>query len=308
MSFNIPFDDRDGEIWYNGQFVPWRESTVHLLSHGLHYASSVFEGTRVYDGEIFKLEEHTSRLFHSAKRLDMQIPYSEDDINKATQEAVKKHNINFGYIRPVVWRGSEQIAISARQTKIHVAIAAWESSTYYDPDIIKQGLKLRTADWRRPAPDTAPVDAKAAGLYMICTLSKHAAENAGYNDALMLDYRGYIAESTGSNIFLIQNGEIHTPLPDCFLNGITRQTVIKIAKKLGYKVFERHLKPEEFANTQEVFLTGTAVELTPVGSIDNYTFTPGDVTFALRDAYQKYVRGQFELETPEYIFETVKVA
>ncbi len=286
----MPFNNRSGKIWMDGQFVPWNEATVHFLNHTMHYGSGVFEGTRVYEGKIFKLEEHTSRLFHSAEILDLKIPFTEAEINEATKEVVKIHGIDFGYIRPLAWRGSEQMAISAQNTTIHVGIAAWESSKYYSPEVIEEGLKLTMAKWRRPAPECAPVHAKASGLYMICTLSKHAAERAGFNDALMLDYRGYIAESTGSNIFLVQDGVLHTPTPDCFLNGITRQTVIKLAKEMGIEVVERHILPEELAKTQEIFLTGTAVELTPVGSIDDHKFTEREITFKLRDAYQELVR------------------
>ena len=286
----IPFDDRDGTIWQDGKLVPWRDAKVHVLTHGLHYASCVFEGERVYDGKVFKLTEHSERLIKSAELLGFTLPYSVQELNDATMETVKTNNIQNGYVRPVAWRGSEMMAISAQQTKIHVAIAAWEWAKYFSKEAFERGLKLKTSTWRRPAPDTAPTASKAAGLYMICTMSKHAAEREGFDDALMLDYRGYIAEATGANIFLIMGGELHTPTPDCILNGITRQTVMGIARDRQIKVVERHIKPEELANTQEVFLTGTAAELTPVGSIDDHTFTVGPVTKLLMDDYSKAVR------------------
>jgi branched-chain amino acid aminotransferase len=286
----IPFDDRDGEIWLDGEFVPWRDARVHVLTHGLHYASSVFEGLRVYDGAIFKLQEHSERLHRSAELLDMVIPYSVDVLNQACRDAVARNSIKNGYIRPVAWSGSEMMAISARQNKVHVAVAAWEWGSYFDPAIKAQGLKLRTSSWRRPSPETAPCASKAAGLYMICTMSKHQAEREGFHDALMLDYRGYIAEATGANIFLVMaNGEIHTPTPDCFLDGITRRTVIDLARQAGFTLVERHIQPEELANAKEVFLTGTAAEITPVGSIDDYRFTVGEVTHRLIADYTALV-------------------
>lgn len=287
----IPFDDRDGVIWYNGALVPWRDSRLHVLSHGLHYASCVFEGERVYNGTIFKLTEHSERLARSAGVLGFKLPYSVTEIDAACNDVVAAQGITDGYVRPVAWRGSEMMAVSAQHTKIHVAIAAWQWPSYFDPAARMKGIRLKTAKWRRPAPDTAPTAAKAAGLYMICTLSKHAAEADGYHDALMLDYRGLIAESTGANIFLVQDGKLHTPVPDCFLDGITRRTVIDLAKKRGIEVVERQLKPEEFAKTQEVFLTGTAAEVTPVGEIDQYRFTVGDITRTLVEDYDALVRG-----------------
>lgn len=286
----IPFDDRDGLIWQDGKLVPWRDAKVHVLTHGLHYASCVFEGERVYDGKIFKLHEHSERLIKSAELLGFTLPYSVQELNDATMETVKANNVENGYVRPVAWRGSEMMAISAQQTKIHVAIASWTWAKYFSKEAFERGLKLKTSTWRRPAPDTAPTASKAAGLYMICTMSKHAAEREGFDDALMLDYRGYIAEATGANIFLIMGGELHTPTPDCILNGITRQTVMGLARDRQIKVVERHIKPEELANTQEVFLTGTAAELTPVGSIDDHQFTVGPVTKLLMDDYSKAVR------------------
>ena len=286
----LPFDDRDGVIWHNGEIVPWREARLHVLSHGLHYASCVFEGERVYNSKIFKLQEHSDRLFKSAELLGFKIPYDVAHINAACELVVEKQGLKDGYVRPVAWRGSEMMAVSAQQTRIHVAIAAWEWPSYFNPDDRLKGIRLRTSKWRRPAPDTAPTDAKAAGLYMICTLSKHEAEAAGYHDALMLDYRGMIAEATGANIFLVQDGVIHTPAPDCFLDGITRRTVIELAKARQYRIVERLIAPEELADTQEVFLTGTAAEVTAVKEIDGQTFTVGEVTRTLMADYDKLVR------------------
>jgi branched-chain amino acid aminotransferase len=286
----IPFDNRDGEIWLDGEFVPWRDARVHVLTHGLHYASSVFEGLRVYNGKIFKLQEHSERLHRSAELLDMVIPYDVATLNLACEEAIARNGITNGYIRPVAWSGSEMMAISARQNRVHVAVAAWEWGSYFDPELKKNGLKLKTSSWRRPSPQTAPCASKAAGLYMICTMSKHQAEREGYHDAMMLDYRGYIAEATGANIFLVmKNGEIHTPTPDCFLDGITRRTVMELARKAGYTMIERHIQPDELANVAEVFLTGTAAEITPVGSIDAHHFTVGQVTHRLMADYSALV-------------------
>ena len=285
----IPYDKRDGKIWYNSELVNWSDVKLHVLSHGLHYASCVFEGERVYDGEIFKLEEHTSRFFHSAKRMGFEIPYSEDQINKASKNIISVQKVENGYVRPIAWRGSEMMAISAQQTKIHVAIATWEWGSYFDPKLKIEGIKLNISSWRRPAPNTIPWDTKASGLYMICTLSKHEAEKNGFTDALMLDYKGRVSESTGSNIFLVINGEIHTPVPDCFLNGITRQAVIEIAKNEGINVIERDIYPDEIKNAEEIFLTGSAVEVTPVGKIDNQTFKVGDITAKISSLYMKEV-------------------
>ena len=236
----IPYDKREGKIWYNNDLVDWQDVKLHALSHGLHYASCVFEGLRVYDGEIFKLEEHTNRLFHSAQRMDIKIPYSKDEINNATKKIVSAQNVKNGYVRPFAWRGSEMMAVSAQQTKIHVAIATWEWGTYFDSKLKSEGIKLNISNWRRPAPNSIPWDTKAAGLYMICTLSKHEAERQGYTDSLMLDHEGNIAEATGANIFFKdENGDLHTPIPDSFLDGITRRTVIEIAKSKNIKVKER---------------------------------------------------------------------
>ena len=271
------FDDRDGFIWMNGSLMPWRGAKVHVLTHALHYASCVFEGVRAYSGKIFKLQEHTDRLFFSAKTLDMAIPFSAEAVNQAQVDVLKANNITDGYLRPMVWRGSEQMGVTAQGAKINVAVACWVWPSYFTLEARLKGIRLQISQWRRPAPDTAPVHAKAAGLYMICTLSKHTAERAGYEDALLLDWRGLVAEATGANIFFVKNGEIHTPTADVFLNGITRQTVIALAKARGIKVIERQIKPEEMADFQECFITGTAAEVTPVSEIGPYTFTPAEV-------------------------------
>ena len=287
----IPYDKREGKIWYNGDLVDWQEVKLHVLSHGLHYASCVFEGLRVYDGEIFKLEEHTDRLFHSAKRMDIKIPYSKEEINRATKKTVSAQNVKNGYVRPFAWRGSEMMAVSAQLTKIHFVIATWEWGTYFDPKLKSEGIKLNISKWRRPAPDTIPWDTKASGLYMICTLSKHEAERQGYTDSLMLDHEGNVAEATGANIFFKdKNGELHTPIPDCFLDGITRRTVIEIAKSKNIKVNERKIAPEELSNFVGCFLTGTAAEVTPVSKISNYTYKVCDLILDLSSSYEKLVR------------------
>ncbi|WP_353860481.1 branched-chain amino acid aminotransferase [Azospirillum formosense] len=287
----LPFDDRDGVIWYDGALVPWREANLHVLSHGLHYASCVFEGERVYNGKVFKLTEHSERLAASARILGFELPYSVAEIDAATNETVKAMGFTDAYVRPVAWRGSEMMGVAAQDSRIHVAIAVWQWPSYFSPEAKMAGIKLTWAPWRRPAPDTAPTASKAAGLYMICTLSKHAAEAEGYQDALMLDYRGYLAEATGANLFLVMDGKLHTPKPDCFLDGITRRTVIDLAKARGIEVVERHIKPDELANTQEVFLTGTAAEVTPVGQIGEHRFTPGRVCETLVKDYDALVRG-----------------
>ena len=292
----VSFDQQDGDIWYNVALVPWKESKLHVLSHGLHYASCVFEGERVYNGAVFKLREHTQRLIDSGLELGFEIPYSLEELEQATLDTVAAQGFADAYVRPVAWRGSEMMGVSAQETKINVAIAVWEWPSYFSPEARMRGIRLTTSKWRRPAPETAPVHAKAAGLYMICTLSKHDAEAKGYDDALMLDYRGRIAESTGANIFLIQDGKIHTPTPDCFLDGITRRTVISIAKKHGYEVIERAIMPEELANTSEIFVTGTAAEVTPVGEIDDYKFEVGTITRTLLEDYDALVRGTLNEE------------
>ena len=287
----IPFDKRFGKIWFNGQLVNWSDAKIHVLSHGLHYASCVFEGERVYDGEIFKLEEHTARLFHSASRLGFKIPYSQEFLNKSCRDIVAIQKVKNGYVRPVVWRGSEMMAISAQKTKIHVAIATWEWGSYFDPNLKLKGIKLDISRWRRPAPNTIPWDTKASGLYMICTLSKHEAEKKGFTDSLMLDYQGNVAEATGANVFFKNNDkELHTPIPDSFLDGITRRCIIEIAKSKNIKIVERKIKPEELSKFTGCFLTGTAAEVTPVSQIENYKFIVCNVIKDLSESYQVLAR------------------
>ena len=287
----IPYDKRSGKIWYNKELVDWQDVKVHVLSHGLHYASCVFEGERVYDGQIFKLEEHTERFFYSAERMGFEIPYSKDEINKASNQIVATQNVQNGYVRPVAWRGSEMMAVSAQKTKIHVAIATWEWGSYFDPNLKIKGIKLNISKWRRPAPNTIPWDTKAAGLYMICTLSKHEAESQGYADSLMLDYEGYVAEATGANIFFKDHkGELHTPIPDSFLDGITRRTVIEIAKSKNIKIHERKIKPEELSKFVGCFLTGTAAEVTPVSQIAEFNYKVCNMIIDLSESYQVLVR------------------
>lgn len=286
-----PFDDRDGFIWMNGKLVPWREANAHVLTHALHYASAVFEGERSYSGKVFKLQEHTERLFASAKMLEITIPFTADEINDATYAALKANNIVDGYIRPIVWRGSEQMGVLANHTKTNVAIATWVWPSYYAVEARLKGIRMNISEWKRPSPETAPVKAKAAGLYMICTLSKNVAEATGYEDSLFYDWRGQIAEATGANVFFVINGEIHTPTADCFLDGITRRTVIDLARARGYKVIERAIMPEEMSKAQECFITGSAAEVTPVREIGSYKFTPGDVCRILMTDYDALVRG-----------------
>ena len=288
---SIPYDKRSGKIWFNGKTVDWQNANIHILNHGLHYASCVFEGERVYDGEIFKLEEHTKRLFYSAKRMGIDVPYSEKEINLACKEIVSIQNVRNGYVRPLIWRGSEMMAISAQKNKIHVAIATWEWGSYFDPKLKLSGIKLNISSWRRPAPNTIPWDTKAAGLYMICTLSKHEAEAKGFTDSLMLDHEGKIAEATGANVFFKNKAnELHTPIPDSFLDGITRRAVINIAKKKGIKVIERKIEPVEMENFVGCFLTGTAAEVTPVSQINDYNFKVCETIRELNEAYQNLVR------------------
>ncbi len=284
------FDQMEGEIWFNGEFVPWADANLHVLSHGLHYASSVFEGERAYGGDIFKLREHTERLFKSAEILDFEIPYTVEEIDDACIETLKRQGFQDAYIRPVAWRGSEMMGVSAQANKINVAIAVWEWPSYFDPEQRLKGIRLDMAEWRRPDPATIPCLAKAAGLYMICTLSKHAAEKKGYADALMLDYRGQIAEATGANVFFVKDGEIHTPTPDCFLDGITRRTVIGLARERQIKVNERAIMPEEMESFEQCFITGTAAEVTPVSEIGPYKFEVGDITKTLMDDYMAAVQ------------------
>jgi branched-chain amino acid aminotransferase len=286
----LPFHDRDGVIWFNGEMVEWRDAKVHVLTHGLHYGSCVFEGERVYGGEIFELTQHTERLHHSAEVLGFSLPWSVAEIDEACRQIIEKMGIDDGYVRPVAWRGSEMMGVSAQANRINVAIAAWEWPAYFTPEARLEGIRMDFAKYRRPDPTTAPTDSKAAGLYMICTLSKHEVEARGYNDALMLDWRGRIAEATGANIFLVQDGVIHTPTPDCFLDGITRRTVMRLARDRGYEVVERAIMPEELGKTDEVFITGTAVEVTPVREIGQYSFEVGDITRNLVHDYDALVQ------------------
>ena len=286
----IPFDDRDGVIWFDGEMIPWRQATIHILSHALHYASSVFEGERSYGGKIFKLTEHSERFQMSAETLGFELPYSVAEIDAACIETCEANGIVDGYVRPVAWRGSEMMGVSAQETRIHVAIAAWAWPSYFSPEARMKGIRLKTSEWRRPSPETAPVKAKAAGLYMICTLAKHAAEDEGYHDCLMLDWRGHVAEATGANIFMVfGDGKLHTPTPDCFLDGSTRRTVIDLAAKRGIEVVERTIMPDELKNATEIFLTGTAAEVTPVGGIDDLKFAVGDITKWMMEDYDKAV-------------------
>jgi len=274
----VPYDDRDGFIWMDGALAPWRDVKVHVLTHALHYASCVFEGERVYDGRIFKLTEHSRRLARSAEVMGFELPYDVPAIDQACRQVVAANGIGDGYVRPLAWRGAEMMGVSAQHCRIHLAIAAWTWPAYFTPEARLRGIRMTRGRYARPAPNTAPTASKAAGLYMICTLSKHEAEAKGYDDALMLDYRGLLAEGTGANLFLVMGGKLHTPTPDCFLDGITRQTVIALARGRGIEVIERHIGPEELAQAQEVFLTGTAVEVTPVREIDEHRFQVGAIT------------------------------
>tara|TARA_B100000929_G_scaffold279252_1_gene256151 strand:+ start:116 stop:1000 length:885 start_codon:yes stop_codon:yes gene_type:complete len=273
------FENRDGWIWMNGNIIPWKNATSHIISQGLHYASAVFEGERAYNGKIFKSEDHTKRFFKSAKIIGIEIPFTQEQINIAKNKLIKKMNLKDCYVRPIAWRGGELMGISTTNSNINVAIAVWDDwASYFKIEDRKAGLKLITSPWKRPAPDTAPFEAKASGPYIICTMSKEFAEKKGYHDALMLDYRGYVAEGTGANIFFIKDNDILTPIPDCFLNGITRQAVIQMVTEQGFNIIERHILPEEIINYDEAFLTGTAAEITPIRSIDDVNFTTGDNT------------------------------
>lgn len=288
----LPFDDRDGFIWMNGEMKPWRDAKLHVLSHGLHYGSAVFEGERVYSGNVFKLKEHGERLHRSAELLDFSIPYAAPILDQAVLEVLAANKVENGYVRRVAWRGSEMMAIGAQNNTTHVAIASWPWPNLFGDDVKEKGIRLQTAEWKRPSPETAPCHSKAAGLYMICTMSKHRAQKAGYDDAMMLDYRGYIAEATGANIFFVIDGAVHTPLADCFLNGITRRTVMELLRKAGVEVIERHIKPEEVASAQEAFLTGTAAEITPLAAIDDKQFIIGNVSKLIMADYQDHVRSR----------------
>ena len=281
----MSYDSLDGKIWYDGDLVAWKDAQVHVLTHGLHYGSCVFEGVRAYGGEIFKLEEHTARLHASARILDFEIPFSEDEINTACNEVLRVQGLTDAYLRPVAWRGSEMMGVSAQNNTIHLAIAAWQWPSYFDPAQRLKGIRLDVAEYRRPDPATAPCLAKAAGLYMICTLSKHRAEKRGYADAMMFDWQGRVAECTGANIFFIKDGRIHTPIADCFLDGITRRTAIDLAKRRGFEVIERRIQPEELEGFEQCFITGTAAEVTPVSEIGPYSFIVGDMTKTLMQDY-----------------------
>jgi len=287
---SVPFDQLDGHIWMNGEFVKWSEAKVHVLTHGLHYASSVFEGERAYGGEIFKLTQHTERLHESARLLGFTIPWTVTEIDKACNQLLAKQGFSDAYVRPIAWRGSEMMGVSAQKNRINLAIAIWQWPSYFDPEQRLRGIRLDMADWRRPDPRTAPSKSKAAGLYMICTMSKHAAESKGYADALMLDWRGHVAEATGANIFFVKDGKLHTPTPDCFLDGITRRTAIDLAKRRGIEVIERTILPEEMEGFEQCFLTGTAAEVTPVSEIGPYRFEVGELTTTLMNDYSAEVQ------------------
>ncbi|MBL8538685.1 MAG: branched-chain amino acid aminotransferase [Hyphomonadaceae bacterium] len=286
----IPFDDRDGWIWFDGRFVPWREAKIHILTHALHYGSAVFEGERMYDGRVFALSEHTERLFASATMLDFAIPFQQAEIDQACTETCARNGLPDCYVRPIAWRGAEQLSVSARETRIHTAIAVWEWPKYFDETKFARGIRLCWAQYRRPPANAAPTGAKAVGLYMICTVSKNIAERTGFDDALMLDSDGNIAETTGANVFFVRDGAIHTPVADCFLDGITRRTVIGLARASGVTVTERKIAPAELPTFSECFVTGTAAEVTPVGEIAGQTFTPGELTFRLAEVYGALVR------------------
>lgn len=288
---NQSFDDRDGTIWLDGKLVPWREANVHVLTHAMHYASAVFEGQRAYNGTIYALSEHSERLIRSADLLGFKIPYTREELDQANRDTLKASGLTDAYMRPIAWRGSEQMGVAAQNAKIHVAIACWEWGAYFGAEALAKGLRLEVAPWRRPAPYTAPTSSKAAGLYMICTLSKHHASDNGYDDALMMDWRGQVAEATGANVFFVKDGVIHTPTPDCFLDGITRRSVIRLAKARGIEVIERAIWPEELEGFQQCFLTGSAAEVTPVGSVGPWTFEVGDLTRQLMADYAALVRG-----------------
>jgi branched-chain amino acid aminotransferase len=282
-SLTLPYDDRDGVIWYDGELVAWRDAKLHLLSHGLHYASCVFEGIRIYDGRAFKLDAHSERLVASARALGFELPMNAEKVSAAIRETMAAQKVENGYIRPVAWRGSEMMGVSAQANTIHLAIAIWAWGTYFKDR--NRGIRMNLSPWRRPSPETAPVQSKAAGLYMICTLSKHMAEAEGYHDALMLDWRGQVAEATGANLFMVRGGAIFTPPPDCFLDGITRRTVMDLARKAGFEVTERSIELEDLWQADELFLTGTAAEVTPISEIEGHSFEVGPISQRLMADY-----------------------
>ncbi len=286
------FDDRDGFIWFDGALRPWRDANVHVLTHAMHYASAVFEGARAYEGTVFELAQHSQRLIESARILGFEIPWTREQIDAAVVETLAANNLTDAYVRPIAWRGSEQMGVSAQRTKPHLAIACWPWGAYFGAEALARGLRLNIAPWRRPAPYTAPTRSKAAGLYMICTMSKHAAEDAGYNDALMLDWRGQVAEATGANVFFVKDGALHTPTPDCFLDGITRRTVMELARRRGIAVTERVIWPEELETFEQAFLTGTAAEVTPLAEIGPWRFEVGALARQLMADYADHVRGR----------------
>jgi branched-chain amino acid aminotransferase len=285
MTDQRSYDDRDGWIWFDGKLIPWREANIRVLTHALHYASSVFEGQRAYGGEIFKLSEHSARLRRSASLIGFELPWSIEEIDAACRETLKANGLVDAYMRPVAWRGSEQMGVAAQRTKPHLAIACWEWGAYFGDEAAKTGIRPDISPWRRPAPYTAPTESKAAGLYMICTMAKHAAENKGYNDALMFDWRGQVAEATGANAFFVKDGAIHTPTPDCFLDGITRRTVMDLARRRDIEVIERRIWPEELEGFEQFFLTGSAAEVTPVAEAGPWRFEVGGMTLQLRKDY-----------------------
>lgn len=288
----VPFDDRDGKIWFNGKLVDWRDAKIHVLTHALHYASCVFEGQRAYGGKVFKLTEHSERLHESARLLDFEVPYTVADLDQAARDVLEANKLVDAYLRPVAWRGPEQMGVAAQKTKVHVAVAAWEWPSYFTPEARMKGLRLDISKWKRPSPECAPTKSKAAGLYMICTLSKHAAEARGYDDALMMDYRGQVAEATGANIFFLKDGKLHTPTPDCFLDGITRRTAIGLAKKHGIDVVERAIMPDELEGFEQAFLTGTAAEVSPLSEIGPYRFEVGELMRTLMKDYDDLVNNR----------------
>ncbi|EMD84306.1 branched-chain amino acid aminotransferase [Pacificimonas flava] len=286
------YDDRDGWIWFDGKLVEWRKANIHILTHAMHYASSVFEGQRAYGGNVFKLEEHNQRLIDSARILGFDLPWRREEIDQACRDVIEKNGLTDCYQRPIAWRGSEQMGVAAQKTKPHLAIAVWEWGAYFGEEAIRKGLRLDISRWRRPAPYTAPTNAKAAGLYMICTMAKHHAADRGYGDALMLDWRGQVAEATGANVFFLKEGKLHTPTPDCFLDGITRRTVMDLARAKGIDIVERAIWPEELEGFEQCFLTGTAAEVTPVAEIGPWSFEVGEVALGLRKDYLDLVNGR----------------